>query len=76
VVPRPDPRNPVLPRARRTARSAAQARLAAEAGPADPLRPIGPARLKALRKAIREGRYPTDDDVLGGLERLLGRDDA
>jgi anti-sigma28 factor (negative regulator of flagellin synthesis) len=36
-----------------------------------PLRPIGPERLKALRQAIREGSYPTDADVLGGLENLL-----
>ncbi len=40
-------------------------------GPA-PLRPIGPKRLRELARAIRDGTYPTEADVLGGLERLLG----
>jgi hypothetical protein len=35
--------------------------------------PIGMERLRALRRAIREGRYPTDADVERGLERLFGR---
>jgi len=39
--------------------------------PADALRPIGTARLRALREAIRNGTYPTEADVLGGLERML-----
>ena len=38
------------------------------------LRPIGPARLRELREAIRNGTYPTQADVLGGLERLLDID--
>ncbi len=41
-------------------------------GPADPLGPIGPDRLRALREALRNGTYPTEADVLGGIERLLG----
>lgn len=40
-------------------------------GPADPLRPIGPERLQALREAIRAGTYPTEADVLGGLQRMF-----
>ena len=43
-------------------------------GPKDPLEPIGPERLKALREAIRNGTYPSDEHVLGGLERLFSRD--
>ncbi len=45
-------------------------------GPRDPLEPIGPERLKQLRKMIQEGTYPSDDVVLGGLERMFSRDDA
>jgi hypothetical protein len=41
-------------------------------GPNDELRPIGPERLQWLREAIRNGTYPTDDDVLGGLTRMMG----
>lgn len=37
-----------------------------------PLGPIGPERLRALREAIENGTYPTEADVLGGLDRLLG----
>lgn len=37
----------------------------------DALRPIGPERLRELREAIRNGTYPTEADVLGGLERML-----
>ena len=40
----------------------------------DALRPIGPERLRELREAIRNGTYPTEADVLGGLERLLDVD--
>lgn len=49
--------------------------VSAEAGasPVDVPRPIGPERLRALREAIEKGTYPTRDDVLGGLERLLDR---
>lgn len=39
--------------------------------PKDPLEPIGPERLKALREAIRNGTYPSEEQVLGGLERLF-----
>jgi hypothetical protein len=39
--------------------------------PADRLVPIGPERLRALREAIRNGTYPSDDHVLGGLERMF-----
>jgi anti-sigma28 factor (negative regulator of flagellin synthesis) len=66
--------------AARQRRRDAQAGLATEARPAavqtsdgsEPLRPIGPERLRALREAIRDGSYPTDAEVLGGLERMLG----
>ena len=37
----------------------------------DKLSPIGPDRLRALREAIENGTYPTEADVLGGLDRLL-----
>jgi hypothetical protein len=43
----------------------------AAAGGHAPLRPIGPERLRALREAIRDGTYPTEDDVVSGLERML-----
>jgi hypothetical protein len=43
--------------------------------PTDPLRPIGPERLRALREAIRNGTYPTEADVLGGLQRMFRWDD-
>jgi hypothetical protein len=35
------------------------------------MRPIGPAALKALREAIRSGRYPHDAAVREGLERMM-----
>ncbi len=41
----------------------------------DPLHPIGCERLAALREAIRNGTYPTDAEVLGGLEAMLTRDE-
>ena len=41
------------------------------AGGKDALEPIGPERLRALREAIENGTYPTEEDVLGGLDRLL-----
>jgi hypothetical protein len=41
---------------------------------AQALRPIGPERLRALREAIRTGAYPTEEDVLGGLTRMLDID--
>ena len=41
--------------------------------PDDVPRPIGPERLKALREAIRNGTYPTDADVRGGLDRMFRR---
>lgn len=41
----------------------------------EPLEPIGPDRLRALREAIENGTYPTEADVLGGLERLFEIDD-
>ncbi len=50
---------------------ASKSRQARHAGPSDRLEPIGPERLRALRKAIREGTYPTEADVLGGLERMF-----
>jgi len=37
-----------------------------------PLSPIGPERLRAVREAIENGTYPTQADVLGGLDRLFG----
>jgi hypothetical protein len=36
-----------------------------------PIQPIGPAAMKALREAIRSGRYPSDAAVIGGLTRML-----
>ena len=42
----------------------------------EPLEPIGPERLRALREAIQNGTYPTEEDVLGGLDRLLETPDA
>jgi hypothetical protein len=36
-----------------------------------PMKPIGPAGLKALRDAIKSGRYPSDAAVRTGIERLL-----
>jgi hypothetical protein len=36
-----------------------------------PMKPIGPAGLKALREAIKSGRYPSDAAVRAGIERLL-----
>ncbi|MFM8979788.1 MAG: hypothetical protein ACKOSS_04915 [Planctomycetia bacterium] len=42
--------------------------------PADeppPLRAIGPERLRALREAILNGTYPTQDAVEEGLTRLF-----
>ena len=42
-----------------------------ESAPRDALAPIGTARLLALREAIRNGTYPTDDQLMGGLERLF-----
>jgi hypothetical protein len=46
--------------------------------PADdppPLRAIGPERLRALREAILDGTYPTQDAVEKGLTRLFRGDD-
>ena len=43
-------------------------------GPKDPLEPIGPERLKALREAIQNGTYPSDEHVMGGLARLFNVD--
>jgi hypothetical protein len=58
----------------------AAARLApgarAEEGPKDVPRPIGPERLRALREAIRNGTYPSDADVMGGLVRMFREPDA
>jgi hypothetical protein len=44
--------------------------------PKDVPRPIGPERLRALREAIRNGTYPTDADVMGGLVRMFRQPDA
>jgi hypothetical protein len=44
--------------------------------PADAPKPIGMDRLRALREAIRNGTYPTQTDVVGGLVRMLGEPDA
>ena len=38
------------------------------------LKPIGPERLKELRDAIRNGTYPSEADVMGGLKSLLDLD--
>ncbi len=50
---------------------AAKSRRTAPGGPGEALHPIGPERLRALREAIRNGTYPTEADVMGGLERML-----
>ena len=42
-----------------------------QSGPKDPLGPIGTARLRDLREAIRNGTYPTEAHIVGGLERLF-----
>ena len=36
-----------------------------------PLKPIGAEALKALREAIKTGKYPSDAAVMGGLLRML-----
>ena len=38
-----------------------------------PPKPIGPEALKALREAIKSGKYPSDAAVRSGLERLIRR---
>ena len=53
---------------------ASGARRNTASGPTDALQPIGPERLRALREAIRNGTYPTEADVLGGLARMLDVD--
>ena len=66
------PTSKTRPGTARKAPAAARAACAGKVhGPADPLGPIGPDRLRALREAIRDGTYPTQADVLGGLERML-----
>lgn len=50
---------------------AAKSGRAARPGAHDALHPIGPERLRELREAIRNGTYPTEADVIGGLERML-----
>ena len=37
----------------------------------DPPRPIGPEELKALREAIKSGKYPSDAVVVRGLVRMI-----
>ena len=44
-----------------------------ELGDAQDLRPIGKARLKALREAIRNGTYPSNEFVEQGLLRMFTR---
>jgi hypothetical protein len=36
-----------------------------------PPRPIGPAALKALREAIKSGKYPSDQAVMRGIVRMI-----
>ena len=36
-----------------------------------PLKPIGPEAMKALREAIKTGKYPSEAAVVGGLMRML-----
>jgi anti-sigma28 factor (negative regulator of flagellin synthesis) len=47
---------------------------ATEPAPKDVPRPIGRERLRQLREAIRNGTYPTDADVMGGLARMFHED--
>lgn len=44
-----------------------------EVGDQKDLRPIGKARLKALREAIRNGTYPSNESVEQGLLRMFTR---
>ena len=44
-----------------------------EVGDTKDLRPIGKARLKALREAIRNGTYPSNEFVEQGLFRMFTR---
>jgi hypothetical protein len=44
-----------------------------EVGDAKDLRPIGKARLRALREAIRNGTYPSNEFVEQGLFRMFTR---
>ncbi len=46
------------------------------APPADAPKPIGMDRLRALREAIRNGTYPTQADVVGGIVRMFGEPEA
>jgi hypothetical protein len=70
----------VLPTSKTPRSAAPEARSGAihvsSAGASAPLAPIGPERLKALREAIQDGSYPSDEHVLGGLERMFGVADA
>ena len=74
MLPAPEkkPASPVAARASDPA-PAAKATARPSAGPfaRKPIQPIGPAAMKALREAIRSGRYPSDAAVIGGLTRML-----
>ena len=72
MVTEPHDKSPASPAHAAAPAGTPQVRPASERGDQDQLRPIGPERLKALREAIRNGTYPTDQDVVGGLTRMLG----
>jgi hypothetical protein len=57
----------------KSAEPASRPKKGAPLPPDRPLEPIGPGRLRALRDAIRSGRYPSDDAVRTGLERMIRR---
>lgn len=62
-----------VPDKKKAAPAAARPADAAPVGPfaRKPLKPIGAEALKALREAIKTGKYPSDAAVVGGLLRML-----
>jgi anti-sigma28 factor (negative regulator of flagellin synthesis) len=75
-IPRPRPASPPVSGKTAAVEAGTQRRegsLPRGKAPHDVPRPIGKERLKALREAIRNGTYPSDEDVAGGLARMFGR---
>jgi hypothetical protein len=72
VLPAPEKKPaPAAPRTSDPAPAKATARPSTGPFARKPIQPIGPAAMKALREAIRSGRYPSDAAVIGGLARML-----
>ena len=73
MLPAPDkkPAPPVAHRASTPASGKHPTRSSSGPFARKPIQPIGPAAMKALREAIRSGRYPSDAAVIGGLTRML-----